>query len=263
MEFLIGQGGLCANASDRRLDILALQSVDDVGWRQLIVGQALRIDPDPHAVVGWGQQGDVTNALHAFQAIKQVDGDVVGKEELVVALGGGCKCNELQDGGGLFHDVHALGAHVLRQLGLRELHAVLYVDGVDVWVGADGKCDGQGVTAIVAAGRLHVEHVVDAYDAGFDRLRHCGLNHLCACTSVTGGDRHLRRDDGRELRDRYGAHRHEARDRDHEGYDDRQSRAADEKAGDHGSGLRCNLGDIDRLPGSDLLDALHHHEVTL
>ena len=49
---------------------------------------------------------------------------------------------------------------------------------VDVGIGADRKGDGQRVAAVVAAGRLHVDHLVDADDLRFDRLRYDGFDHL-------------------------------------------------------------------------------------
>ena len=38
--------------------------------------------------------------------------------------------------------------------------------------------DGQRVAAVIAAGRLHVDHLVDADDLGFERLGDAGFDHL-------------------------------------------------------------------------------------
>ena len=71
---------------------------------------------------------------------------------------------------------------------LRQIDAVLHLDGVDVGVGADREGDVERVAAVVAAGRLHVDHVVDADDARLDRLRHRGFDHLGAGARIVGRD---------------------------------------------------------------------------
>ena len=56
------------------------------------------------------------------------------------------------------------------QLGQRDLHAVVDVDGVDVGIGAELERAMQRVAAVVAADALHVDHLVDADDLRLDRL---------------------------------------------------------------------------------------------
>jgi hypothetical protein len=70
-------------------------------------------------------------------------------------------------------------ANILRQLGQRDLHAVVDVDRVDVGVGAKLERHLQRVAAVVAADALHVDHLVDADDLAFDRLRDRRFHHGC------------------------------------------------------------------------------------
>src|SRR6202011_2526246 len=83
---------------------------------------------------------------------------------------------ELQYRGRALDYRQALELHRLRQLRQRRLHAVVDVDRVGIGVRADGEADGEVVTAVIAAGRLHVDHLVDADDLRLERLRHAGLD---------------------------------------------------------------------------------------
>ena len=99
LECLIRQSRLRADAADGGLHVLLLQRVDDVGGCEPEVLQALRIEPDAHAVVGGSEQAHIAHAAHALQLVQQVDGDVVRQEELVVLRRFGGEGDELQDGG--------------------------------------------------------------------------------------------------------------------------------------------------------------------
>ena len=70
----------------------------------------------------------------------------------------------------------ALPLHLLRQLGERDLHAVVDVDGVDVGIGAELERHQQRIAAVIAADALHVDHLVDADDLRLDRLGDRGLD---------------------------------------------------------------------------------------
>ena len=69
-------------------------------------------------------------------------------------------------------------------------------------IGAELEADGQVVAAVIAAGRLHVDHLVDADDLRFERLGDGGFDHRRRGAGVGRGDLHLRRHDVGELRDR-------------------------------------------------------------
>ncbi len=115
----------------------------------------------------------------------------------------------------------------------RKARAVLHVDGVDVRIGAQREGHGQDVAAVRGAGGLVIERVVDAVDLLLDRLRHRRLDHLGIGAGIGRVERHLRRHDIGELRDRDRRDRNDARKRDHDGDDEREPRSVDEDVGEH------------------------------
>ena len=142
----------------------ALMRVDDVVRREAEAGHAVGVEPHPHAVVG-GRRTATTSPTprHALEAVDDVDGRVVATgtagRSARRASQTAMTCSSADD---FFLTLTPCAAHLLRQLRLGQADAVLHVDGVDVGVGADREGDGERVAAVVAAGRLHVEHVVDA-----------------------------------------------------------------------------------------------------
>ena len=142
----------------------------------------------------------------------------------------------------------ALALHLGRQLRQRGLHAVVDVDGVDVGIGAEREADGQVVAAVIAAGRLHVEHLVDADDLRLERLGDTALPRrrprrrdrsaeTCTCGGTMSGNCATGM---RSQRERAG-------DRDDDRDDDRQPRPVDEDGGDHGCACSRAAGDGWRL----------------
>ena len=216
-----------------RLHVLAAQRIRDVGRREPERRQAVGIEPDAHAVVERAEQVGVADAGHPLDVVEDVDGGVVAQEQRVVATVGRVDRQHLKDRRRLLLDGHALPADLLGQLRQRQRDPVLHVDCVDVGIGADGEADRQGVAAVVARGRLHVERLVDAHDLGLDRLRHGLLDHRGASARIACGDLHLRRHDVGELRDRQRRQGDQPGqgddDRDHE----RQAWAIDEGGGQH------------------------------
>ena len=178
-----------ADATGSRLDVLRLEGGDDVVRRQGEIRHAVAIEPHPHAVVGRGQQRHVADAADALERIDDVDGRVVAQKKLIVAAVRRRQGNDLQDRRRLLLDLDALRANFRWKLRLGEPNPVLHQHVVDVGIGADREGDAEGVAAVVAAGRFHVEHLVDADDAGLDRLRHDGFDDFCARARI--GRRHL------------------------------------------------------------------------
>ena len=140
-----------ADAADRRLHVLRLDRVDDVGRGQLQTVEAVGVEPDPHRVVQPAEQGGLADARHARQLVEHVDGGVVGDEQRVLAVVLAVERDELQERRGFLLDRQALQLHLRRQLRQGGLHAVVDVDGVDVGIGAEREADGQRVAAVIAA----------------------------------------------------------------------------------------------------------------
>ena len=136
----------------------------------------------------------------------------------------------MQDRRRLLLDRQPLQLDFGRKLGQRGLHAVVDVDRVDVGIAAEQKADGQGVAAVIAARRLHVDHLVDADDLRLDRLGDARFDDRGGSAGIGGGHLHLRRHDVGKLRDRNARQRQQAGDRDDDRDDDREPRAIDERS---------------------------------
>jgi hypothetical protein len=111
-------------------------------------------------------------------ASSSVDGRVVRQEQRVAAALGRIDGHDLQERRGLLLGRDALPLHLGRQLRQRGVDAVVDVDRVEIGVGADREADGQRIAAVAAAGRLHVDHLVDAVDLRLDDLGHALLDRL-------------------------------------------------------------------------------------
>ena len=222
-----------ADAAHRRLHVLLLDRRDDIQRREVQADQPVHVEPDAHRIVQPAEQQCIADAGRARQPVQHVDGDIVADEQRVLLAALAVELQELQDRGRALADGEAVALHLGRQLGQRLLHAVVDVDRVDVGIGAQLEADSQRVAAVVAAAGLHVDHLVDADDLRFQRLRDGRLHHGGRCTGIAGGDRHLRRHDVGELRDRDAQQRQHAGKRHHDGDDDRQPRAIDEDGRDH------------------------------
>ena len=202
--------------------------------RQPEARHAVGVEPHRHAVVGRREQRDVADAGDALELVDDVDGRVVGEKELVVAAVRRRQRDDLQQRRRLLLDADALRLDLGGQLRLGEADAVLHLDGVEIGIGADREGDGERVAAVVAAGRLHVEHLVDADDLRLDRLRDRRLHHLGAgarrswpFTSICGGTMSGNCAIGICVSATSAGERDDDRD------DDRQPRPGDEDVGDH------------------------------
>src|SRR5205085_6447704 len=187
-----------------------------------------------HAVVAHAQEVDLRDPVDAEQLVINVDGGEVAQVDVVVATVRRVEVDDVQDVGRLLADGDPLVLNRGRQLRQGQLHAVLDQDQGRVQVGADVEGDGQGVGAVVAHLRRHVQHALDAVDLLLDRRRHRVGHHLGAGPRVADG---YRDGGGRDLRvlrqwqrPQGNAARQGNEDRQHRGED----RAVNEKARDHG-----------------------------
>ena len=96
LELLILGDRTCSDAADRGLDILALDGLDDVGWRKIEVCQPRHVEPDAHRVIEPAEQLGLANAGRARQLVKDVDDREIGDEQRVVFPAFVIEINELQ-----------------------------------------------------------------------------------------------------------------------------------------------------------------------
>jgi hypothetical protein len=75
-----------ADASEGRLDVLALHGRDDVVRCEIEGGQSIRVQPQPQRIVGWTEQDRLADAANACQRVDHVDRGVVVQIQRVVRL---------------------------------------------------------------------------------------------------------------------------------------------------------------------------------
>src|SRR4029077_11933023 len=160
----------CADAADRRLGILRLNRANNVADRQTQSRQAIGPDPGAHRIVLGAPEYGVAYTRHALDPVEDIDGDVVGQKQRVVAAIRRVEDNGAEERGRLLFYADALALNFLRQARERDLHPVVDVDSVNVGIGTELKRYRQRVAAVIAAHTFHVHHLVDADDLRLNRL---------------------------------------------------------------------------------------------
>ncbi len=192
------------------------------------------VEPDAHGVTAGAEDGDVADARQAGEIVDEIDRRVIAHEQAVILPVRRIERHDLQDRGVLFLDGDALRLHRFRQRGQRAVDAVLHQHLIDVGICADIEGHRQRIGAVGGAGRLHVEHLIDAIDLQFDRQGD-GVDHrLRARARIARRHLHGRRHDVRifgdgERIDRDGADQH-----DHDGQHIGEDRMLDEEFRYHG-----------------------------
>ncbi len=164
--------------------------------------EPIGLQPDAQRVVAGAEDTDFADARHAVQRVDDVDVRVVREEERVVRVRWRQERDHHHRQARRLAQCQAVLRDVGRQVRLCLRDPVLDVDLIDVGVGADVERHRQLHRPVVAVGRLHVEHVVDAVDLLFERRRHGLFDGLRVGAVI--GRRHddLWRHDVRELRHR-------------------------------------------------------------
>src|SRR5262249_47626942 len=145
-------------------------------------------------------------------------------------------------------------------------YAVLHQDLRGIEIGADVEGDGERIAAVAGAGRLHINHVLDAIDLLFNRQGNGVHKRPRAGAGIPRGHLHRRWHYVGILRDRQTIKRDRA-DNDHQNGDDvGENRPLDEELGNHFSdtliGCRARLG-VHFLARDRSHDATDDHAVVL
>ncbi len=228
-------GRLLADLTRAEQRVLLLHGAGDVGRRDAERGHPVRVHPDPHRLVRDAHHLRLPGAGHALQRVQHVHvgevGDVVGGVALAL-----CEHSDQHHDRRRFllHRDAELG-HCGRQLGQREVDAVLHLHLCDVGIGVEREVDGQRELAVGGGGRHHVEHVVDAVDLRLDWRRHRIGERLRVGAGVRRRHGDLDRRDRRILLDRQHHHRDEAGDAEDDRDDRGEDRPLDEEPREHGS----------------------------
>ena len=212
---------------------LPLQRRHDVLRVQAARFELLRIEPDPHRILTGAEHVDVADPGKSRQLVPEIDGGVIGEVEAVVAVVRRRQRDEQQDRGRALLHRDALRLHRLRQLRQRARHPVLHQDLRRIEIGADLEGDRERIGPIAGAGRLHVDHVLDAVDLLLDRQRH-GVHHRArAGAGIACRHLHGRRHHVGILRDRQPVERDRADQNHQDGENVRENRTLDEEFRDH------------------------------
>ena len=133
--------------------------------------------------------------------------------------------------------------------------SILDADRSEIDVGARGEGHCQRHRSIVRAGRLHVEHALDAVDFLLDRRGDRIDDSLRGRSGVDGRNGYRRRRDLRVLLDRQIGKRDQAGQDREQRQDRREDRSVDEKPGKHDlAGRGFDGHGFDCRAGADLLD---------
>ena len=174
---------------------LLLDDVDDVLRRQAARLKQVRVHPYAHGVLPGADDRHVADAGEALKFVHHIDDGVVRQEQAVEAAVGRNQADIFENRGRLLLRRHALDLHFLRQRGNGGRDPVLDQDLVLVGIRADREGDDQGVSAVVRARRLHVEHVLDAVDILLERQGDGVDERPGARAGVARRHLHGRRDD--------------------------------------------------------------------
>ncbi len=236
-----GRGRRAGLAGGDVLVLLADRADDVLGFEPEAV-QLAGVHPDAHGVIAGADDPDAADAGQTGERVDEVDRRVIAQEKRVIFVVGRIQHHELQDRGVLLLDVDALRLDRFGQRGQGELDAVLHQNLVDIRIGADGEGDGQHISAVRRARRLHIEHLVDAVDLVLDRQRD-GVQHgLGAGAGIARRDLNRRRDHVGIFGDGQAVERHRADDDEHDRQHIGQNRTLDEKFGHHRLFSRCGFG---------------------
>ena len=222
-----------ADLAGRHFLALLLQRRHDVLRVEAARFELFRIEPDPHRILAGAEHIDVADAGQPRQLVPKIDGGVIGEIEAVVAVVRRRQGDEQQDRRRALLHRDALRLHRLRQGRQRARDTVLHQDLRGIEIGADLEGHGERVGAVAGAGRLHVDHVLDAVDLLLDRQRHRIHHRARAGAGIARRHLHGRRHDVGILRDRQPVERDRADQNHQDGENVRQNRTLDEEFRDH------------------------------
>ncbi len=233
LEVLPLHRGRRADLAGRDLLALLLDDGDDVLRGEAARLHEVRVQPDPHGVLAGAEHRHVADAVEALEFVLDIDDRVVRQEQAVEAAVRRPQPDEFEDRRRLLLGRDALDLHFRGQGGECGGDPVLHQDLVLVGVRADRESDGEIVGAVAGAGRLHVEHVLDAVDVLLDRQGDGIDERRGARAGIARRDLHGRRHDVRILRGRQVDERDEADDDEEQRQNIGENRPIDEEAGDH------------------------------
>ncbi len=227
-------GGEAARLAGGDLRVVGLHGLADVVGRDAVPHHAIRVEPDPHGVLG-AEGEDLADALHAADDILHIRGQVVAQ---VLGIHAAVRRGDGQDHEDVLRGLGDRDAHLLHDLGhqgLGQLQLVLDLGPGGVGIGArlEGERDAAVAGGVAAGG--HVEQPVQARHLLLDDLGDGVLHGLGGGPGIEGVHGDGGRGDGRVLGDGQGVDGQEASQHHDDGHHPGENGPVDEEI-DHGSG---------------------------
>ena len=185
------------------LDVVGAHRRHDVVRGHPVLGELVRVEPDPHGV-GGAEDLDLADARHAGEDGLDLRHGVVvevGRAHAAV-LGGEADDDQVVPGGLADRDAPAL--HHVRERRQGELELVLHLGPGEVRIGARGEGERDRRAARRVGRGVHVEHPVETRHLLLDHLDDAVLDGLRRGARVGGADGDRGRGDRRVLGDRAG-----------------------------------------------------------
>ncbi len=221
-----------AELAGGNLHVIGLQSLDDIFHGQTVISQFIRIEPDPHGILG-GKGFHFTHPGHPRQHLLDVGLGVVRQVKFIhAAVFRGETDNDEPVPGGLA-DLDALALHHVGQTRHGELELVLHLGPSEVRIGprSKGELDSPSAGRIAAGG--HVQQLVKSGHLLLDDLHHAVFHGFGRGPGIEGVNGDGRRGDGRILGDGQIVDRQSARQHHDDGDDPGEDRAVQKEVREH------------------------------
>ena len=187
------------NLPGRPLHVLLVQRLSDIFAGDVQRVHAIRPQPDAHAVVARAEHLYLADAGHTRQRFTHLGAGVVADLQRRQGRLRRIEAHPHQQVTGALAHLYTILLRFRRQLRHRLCNAVLYINGRHIGVGARGKGQVQAIAAVISAGRLHIEHMINAVELCLQR-RGDGLRYILrAGARPAGADVHHGRRDLRVL----------------------------------------------------------------
>ena len=154
-----------------KVPILFADDSGNVGGREAELRHPGRVQDQAHRVILSAEDHCVSDARQSFEIIDHVEERVVGDKDGIFRGIAGTERDDRQQVRRHFLDRNALADDFGRQLGLRQLLAVLGLYLRDVHIRPNLERELDGHVPVIGAGGVVVEKVVDAGKLHFDRAR--------------------------------------------------------------------------------------------
>ena len=220
-------GGLRPQRTGRNLRVLRGNRRRNIGKRQVVIFQLLRIDPHAHSALRT-EQVDVAYAVNALHLGDDVALGII--QHVRHALRIGREHDDHQEVGARLGDGHAVLLHDGRQERRDFRQLVLHIHLRQVFVGFRRKGQRHRAAPARIGGRRHVVKPLHTEHVAFDDRQHAVFHHLRGSSGIRRGQRNGRRGHLGILGDRQIGDAQPARNHNEDGNHPGKNRAVNKKS---------------------------------